>query len=52
MKQVIVDACAHTVLLDNTVTIQETELMRAIAITLDCPLPPFLMQKRGFRNKP
>ncbi len=48
LKQVIVDACAHTVLLDNNVTIQEAELMRAIAITLDCPLPPFLMQKRGF----
>lgn len=42
LKQAIVDACAHTVLLDNEVTIQEAELMRAIAIALDCPLPPFL----------
>lgn len=42
LKQAIVDACAHTVLLDSTVTVQEAELMRAIAITLDCPLPPFL----------
>ncbi|QZZ22116.1 M48 family metallopeptidase [Leptothermofonsia sichuanensis E412] len=42
LKQSIVDACAHTVLLDNEVTIQEAELMRAIAIALDCPLPPFL----------
>jgi Zn-dependent protease with chaperone function len=42
LKQAIVDACAHTVLLDNTVTAQEADLLRAIAILLDCPLPPFL----------
>ncbi|MBW4582264.1 MAG: M48 family metallopeptidase [Tildeniella nuda ZEHNDER 1965/U140] len=42
LKQAIVDACAHTVLLDNKVTVQETELLRAIVILLDCPMPPFL----------
>lgn len=42
LKQAIVDACAHTVLLDNVVTIQEADLLRAIVITFDCPLPPFL----------
>jgi Zn-dependent protease with chaperone function len=42
LKQAIVDACAHTVLLDNIVTVQEAELLRAIIITLDCPIPPFL----------
>lgn len=42
LKQSIVDACAHTVLLDNTITVQEAELLRAIVITMDCPLPPFL----------
>lgn len=42
LKQAIVDACAHTVLLDNTVTLQEADLLRAIVMTLDCPLPPFL----------
>ncbi len=42
LKQAIVDACAHTVMVDNTVTIQEAELLRAIVIALDCPLPPFL----------
>jgi Zn-dependent protease with chaperone function len=41
-KQSIVNACAHTVLLDNQVTTQEAELLRAVAITLDCPMPPFL----------
>jgi Zn-dependent protease with chaperone function len=42
LKQAIVDACAHTVLLDQKVTIQEADLLRAIVITLDCPIPPFL----------
>ena len=42
LKQAIVDAAAYTVLLDNTVTPQEAELLRAIVITLDCPIPPFL----------
>ncbi|MBW4470258.1 MAG: M48 family metallopeptidase [Stenomitos rutilans HA7619-LM2] len=42
LKQAIVDACAHTVLLDNKVTVQEAELLRAIVILLDCPMPPFL----------
>lgn len=42
LKQAIVDACAHTVMVDNEVTVQEAELLRAIVIALDCPLPPFL----------
>jgi Zn-dependent protease with chaperone function len=42
LKQAIVDACAHTVLLDNKVTVQEAELLRAIVILLGCPMPPFL----------
>ncbi|MDB9524429.1 M48 family metallopeptidase [Oscillatoria sp. CS-180] len=42
LKQSIVDAAAHTVLLDNNVTSKEAELLRAIVIMLDCPIPPFL----------
>ena len=42
LKQTIVEAAAHTVLLDNTVTPREAELLRAVVITLDCPIPPFL----------
>lgn len=42
VKQAFVDACAHTVLVDNTVTFKEAELLRAIVISLDCPIPPFL----------
>ncbi|MEH1801326.1 MAG: M48 family metallopeptidase [Nostoc sp.] len=47
LKQAIVDACAHTVLLDNKVTPSEADLLRAIALTLDCPIPPFLNPQRG-----
>ncbi|BAY30697.1 peptidase M48 Ste24p [Nostoc carneum NIES-2107] len=47
LKQGIVDACAHTVLLDNKVTPSEADLLRAIAMTLDCPIPPFLNFQRG-----
>ncbi|BAT53274.1 peptidase M48, Ste24p [Nostoc sp. NIES-3756] len=46
LKQAIVDACAHTVLLDNQVTNSEADLLRAIAMTLDCPIPPFLDSQR------
>lgn len=35
LKQAIIDACAHTVLVDNQVTPDEANLLRAIAITLD-----------------
>lgn len=50
VKQGIVDACAHTVLLDSVVTVQESDLLRAIAIVLDCPLPPFLSVQQGPRK--
>ena len=46
LKQAIVDACAHTVLVDNKVTAEQGDLLRAIAMTLDCPIPPFLNPKR------
>lgn len=41
-KQNVMSACSYMVMLDNTVSQAETELMWAIAITLNCPLPPFL----------
>lgn len=46
LKQAVVDACAHTVLVDNKVTAEQGDLLRAIAMTLDCPIPPFLNSKR------
>ena len=42
VKQAMVDACAYTVLIDGDVTVKESELLRAIVISLDCPIPPFL----------
>ena len=35
-------ACAHTVAADGQVLYREAELLRAIADTLDCPIPPFV----------
>ncbi|KAM3113304.1 M48 family metallopeptidase [Phormidesmis sp. 146-33] len=51
LKQAIVEACSYTVLLDNTVTDSEAELLRAVAIALDCPLPPFLNKKQSNPKK-
>ncbi|MBG1243778.1 M48 family metallopeptidase [Nostoc sp. NZL] len=51
LKQAIVDACAHTVLLDNKVTSSEADLLRAIAMTLDCPIPPFLNPQRSISKQ-
>ena len=42
LKQYVIEACARGVLHDEKVTVQEAELLRAVAVALDCPLPPFL----------
>jgi Zn-dependent protease with chaperone function len=42
VKKSILDACAHCVLHDKKVTVEEAELLRAVAYALDIPLPPFL----------
>lgn len=42
LKQAVVDACAYTVLADHHVTLDQAELLRAIVISLNCPIPPFL----------
>ncbi|WP_404783576.1 hypothetical protein [Altericista sp. CCNU0014] len=46
LKQSVINACAHTVLLDSKVTADESELLRAVTIALDCPIPPFLNSAR------
>ena len=38
----MLNACAHAVASDGVLQSREAELLRAIADTLDCPLPPFL----------
>jgi len=35
-------ACGKTVAADGRVTPREAELLRAIADSLDCPMPPFV----------
>jgi uncharacterized tellurite resistance protein B-like protein len=42
LKRKILEACARTVSADGQVEVREAELLRAIADSLDCPLPPFL----------
>ena len=42
VKKAMLDACAHCVLHDKKVSVEEAELLRAVAYALDIPLPPFL----------
>ena len=42
IKKRVLDACSATVAADGIVQENEAELLRAIADTLDCPVPPFL----------
>jgi Zn-dependent protease with chaperone function len=41
-KRRLLAACAAVVTRDGKVTQAEAELLRAVAVTLDCPLPPLL----------
>ena len=42
VKKAVFEACVHCVLYDGKVTVKEAELLRAIAYSMDIPLPPFL----------
>jgi len=42
IKRDLINACAHVVAADHFVHGREAELLRAIADTLDCPIPPFV----------
>ena len=42
IKKNLLNACAQTVAADGVIQEMEAELLRAIADTLDCPMPPFL----------
>lgn len=41
-KPALLKAIGHTIAFDKKVTSEETELFRAIADTLDCPIPPLV----------
>lgn len=40
LKPLLLKACAACINADETISRQESELFRAIAVTLDCPMPP------------
>jgi len=42
IKKRVLHACAYAVAADNLIQAEEAELLRAIAETLDCPIPPFI----------
>jgi Zn-dependent protease with chaperone function len=42
IKKNLIEACAHVVGADGVILEAEAELLRAIADTLDCPMPPFV----------
>jgi Zn-dependent protease with chaperone function len=42
IKKTVLNACAQTVAADGKIASREAEMLRAIASTLDCPLPPFV----------
>ena len=42
IKKNLLDACIHIVGADGVMTEHEAELLRAVADTLDCPMPPFV----------
>ena len=42
IKKNVLEACVHVVGADGLIQEREAELLRAIADTLDCPIPPFV----------
>jgi Zn-dependent protease with chaperone function len=42
IKKNLIEACVHVVGADGVIQENEAELLRAIADTLDCPIPPFV----------
>jgi len=44
IKKNVLEACLHVVGADGVIHEHEAELLRAIADTLDCPMPPFVVE--------
>jgi Zn-dependent protease with chaperone function len=42
IKKNLIEACIHAVGADGVIQESEAELLRAVADTLDCPMPPFV----------
>ncbi|NOY00830.1 MAG: M48 family metallopeptidase [Verrucomicrobia bacterium] len=45
VKKRLLDACGKTVMADQKVTGDEAELLRAIADTIGCPIPPYVREE-------
>ena len=41
IRESVIDACAHCAFMDKMITTEEGELLRVVALALECPLPPF-----------
>jgi len=50
IKKNLIEACVYTVGADGVMTESEAELLRAVADTLDCPIPPFLQTNNETAN--
>ncbi len=44
-KRMLLEAVTATVMSDKTLSVAETELIRAICASLDCPLPPIITER-------
>ncbi len=44
IRKDVLDACVHCVASDRRVTVEEAELIRAVADALECPMPPLFGQ--------
>ncbi len=42
LKKNLLEGCATTIGADGQITLEESELLRAVADSLDCPMPPLL----------
>jgi len=42
VKQSVLNSCVATVVADRQVTVEEAEMLRAIADAMDCPIPPLI----------
>ena len=42
VKKIALNAFAHTVAADGKIAVREAELLRAVAESLDCPIPPYV----------
>ena len=50
IKKRILEACAASIVADGQVTVDEGELLRVFADSLDCPVPPLLASEDSKRT--